>query len=145
MGTYFAKPGEVAGEWYIVNAKDQVLGRLATRIADVLRGKNKPQYTPHVDTGDFVIVVNAEKIKLTGKKMLQKEYIRHSGHPGGFRKVTYEKLLQTKPETAIIKAVKRMVPDSKLGRNQMRKLKVYKGEEHPHAPQKPKPFPGISN
>ena len=145
MGTYFAKPGEVPQEWYVVDAKDQILGRLATRIADVLRGKNKPQYTPHVDTGDFVVVINAEKIKLTGNKMQEKEYIRHSGYPGGIRRVTYDKLLDTKPEIAIIQAVKRMVPKGKLGRNQMKKLKVYKGEDHPHAPQKPKPFPGISN
>ncbi|HVE92753.1 MAG TPA: 50S ribosomal protein L13 [Actinomycetota bacterium] len=141
MKTYSAKPGEVPRHWYVVDATDQVLGRLATQIAVVLRGKHKPQFTPHLDTGDFVIVVNAEKIKLTGNKLEKKLFHRHSGYPGGLRSIEYGKLLQTHPERAVEKAVWGMLPKRRLGRQQIRKLKVYRGPEHPHEAQKPEPLP----
>ena len=138
--TYNAKPGEVAREWYLVDAEGQTLGRLATRIADTLRGKGKPQYTPHVDTGDFVIVVNAEKIAVTGKKLEDKRYYRHSGYPGGLRSRTLQEMLDRRPEEVVRKAVRGMLPTNRLARAQMRKLKVYAGPEHPHAAQQPKPL-----
>lgn len=137
MKTYMAKPNEVEQKWYIVDASGRTLGRLATEIATVLRGKNKPQFTPHVDTGDFVIVINAEKIVLTGKKLEQKMFYRHSGYPGGLKEIDYQTLLRTKPELAIEKAVKGMLPHNSLGRAINKKLKVYRGAEHPHAAQKP--------
>ena len=142
MKTYSAKPNEVQRHWYVVDATDQVLGRLATRIATVLRGKHKPQFTPHVDTGDFVVVVNCEKIKLTGNKLEAKMYHRHSGYPGGLRSLWYGKLLETHPERAIQKAVWGMMPKTSLGRRQMRKLKIYAGPEHPHKAQNPQPLDG---
>ena len=140
MKTYTAKPGEVTREWYLVDAEGQTLGRLATRIADTLRGKNKPQYTPHVDTGDFVIVVNAERIAVSGNKRQEKRYYRHSGYLGGLRSRTLEEMLDRRPEEVIRLAVKGMMPRNRLGRAQLRKLKVYAGPDHPHAAQQPKPF-----
>lgn len=137
MKTYMAKPGEVERKWYVVDATDQTLGRLATRIAEILRGKHKPTFTPHVDTGDFVVVVNAEKIHLTGKKWEQKKYYRHSGYPGGIKETTYKDLLQKKPEFIVEKAVKGMIPHNKLGNQIITKLKVYAGPEHPHQAQQP--------
>src|SRR5437870_10575071 len=125
MKTYSAKPGEIAREWYLVDAEGQTLGRLATRLADTLRGKGKAQYTPHVDTGDFVIVVNAEKIHVTGNKLEQKIYYRHSGYPGGLRERTLAEQLKRRPEEVIRKAVKGMLPKNKLASAQLRKLKVY--------------------
>jgi large subunit ribosomal protein L13 len=133
-----AKPEEIERQWYVVDATGQTLGRLATRIAEILRGKHKAIYTPHVDTGDYVIVINAEKIHLTGKKWEQKKYYRHSGYPGGLKETTYDKLLQKKPEFIIEKAVKGMIPHNKLGRQMIKKLKVYAGPEHPHQAQQPK-------
>ncbi|HOA40517.1 MAG TPA: 50S ribosomal protein L13 [Halanaerobiales bacterium] len=138
MRTYMAKPEEIERQWYVVDATGQTLGRLATRIAEILRGKHKAIYTPHVDTGDYVIVINAEKIHLTGKKWEQKKYYRHSGYPGGLKETTYDKLLQKKPEFIIEKAVKGMIPHNKLGRQMIKKLKVYAGPEHPHQAQQPK-------
>ena len=140
MKTYNAKPGEVAREWYLVDAEGQTLGRLATTIADTLRGKRKPQYTPHVDTGDFVIVVNAEKISVTGSKLDQKRYYRHSGYPGGLRSRTLREQLQRRPTEVIRTAVKGMLPKNRLARQQLTKLKVYAGSEHPHAAQNPRPL-----
>ena len=137
MRTYMAKPEEIERQWYVVDATGQTLGRLATRIAEILRGKHKAIYTPHVDTGDYVIVINAEKIHLTGKKWEQKKYYRHSGYPGGLKETTYDKLLQKKPEFIIEKAVKGMIPHNKLGRQMIKKLKVYAGPEHPHQAQQP--------
>ena len=138
--TWNAKPGEVARDWYVVDAEGKTLGRLATRIADTLRGKNKPQYTPHTDTGDFVIVVNAEKIAVTGKKLDEKLYRRHSGYPGGLKERPLREELARRPTEVIRKAVKGMLPRNRLARQQLRKLKVYAGPEHPHAAQQPKPM-----
>src|ERR671931_124721 len=138
MKTYNAKPGEIARDWYLVDAEGQTLGRLATRIADMLRGKGKPAYTPHVDTGDFVIVVNAEKINVTGNKLDQKRYFRHSGYPGGIRSRTLREQLERRPEEVLRTAVKGMLPRNRLGRAQLTKLKVYAGPEHPHEAQAPK-------
>ena len=140
--TYSAKPGEVERGWYVVDADGETLGRLATRIADALRGKLKPEYTPHIDTGDFVIVVNCERIRVTGKKMDDKIYYRHSGYHGGLREETLRDLLGRRPEEVIRRAVKGMVPRTRLGRAQLRKLKVYAGPEHPHEAQAPKPLAG---
>ena len=140
MKTYSAKPGEVTREWYLVDAEGKTLGRLATQIADTLRGKRKPQYTPHVDTGDFVIVVNAEKIQVTGNKLDQKRYYRHSGYPGGLKSRTLEEMLERRPEEVIRLAVKGMMPRNRLSRKQLTKLKVYAGPEHPHAAQQPQPM-----
>lgn len=137
MKTYSAKPGEVERKWYLIDAEDVVLGRLATKCATILRGKNKPQYTPHVDTGDFVVVINAEKIRVTGDKLLKKEYFHHSGHPGGLKSETLEEALAKHPERVIEHAVKGMLPKTTLGRAQGLKLKVYAGPEHPHAAQQP--------
>jgi large subunit ribosomal protein L13 len=139
--TWNAKPGDVTREWYVVDAEGQTLGRLATRIADVLRGKTKPQYTPHVDTGDFVVVVNAEKIGVTGKKLDQKRYYRHSGYPGGLRSRTLREQLERRPTEVIRVAVKGMLPKNRLASAQLTKLKIYAGPEHPHAAQAPKPLP----
>jgi large subunit ribosomal protein L13 len=137
MKTRFAKKDEVERKWYVVDATDQVLGRLATRIAVYLRGKHKPQFTPNVDAGDFVIVVNAEKVKLTGNKLEDKVYYHHTGYPGGIKAETAKSRLERKPELIIEKAVKGMLPKNRLGRALVKKLKVYKGSEHPHAAQKP--------
>jgi large subunit ribosomal protein L13 len=140
MKTYTAKKGEIAREWYLVDADGQTLGRLATRIADMLRGKNKPEYTPHVDTGDFVVVVNAEKIQVTGNKLDQKRYYRHSGYPGGLRSRTLREQLDRRPTEVLRKAVKGMLPKNRLARQQITKLKIYAGPEHPHEAQAPKPL-----
>ena len=137
MKTFSAKPEEVRRDWFVVDATDKILGRLATQIADVLRGKRKPTYTAHVDVGDFVIVVNAEKIAVTGNKREDKRYWRHSGYPGGIRFRTLGELLERRPEEVIRKAVKGMIPRNRLGRQQLRKLKVYAGPDHPHQAQKP--------
>ena len=140
MKTWNAKPGEVTRRWYVVDAEGQTLGRLATQIADTLRGKNKAEYTPHVDTGDFVVVVNAEKIAVTGKKLDEKLYHRHSGYPGGLRTRTLREQLQRRPTEVIRKAVKGMLPRNKLARAQIGKLKIYAGPEHPHSAQAPEPL-----
>ena len=138
MKTYSAKPSDIKRDWYVVDAQDKILGRLATEVAAILRGKHKPQFTPHIDTGDFVIVVNAEKVKVTGKKLEQKIYYRHSGYFGGLKEESLEKVLAEKPEQAVMRAVKGMLPGNKLGRAMLKKLKVYAGGEHPHAAQTPK-------
>ena len=138
MQTYHAKPGEVEREWVIIDAEDQVLGRVATKAAQILRGKHKPQYTPHVDTGDFVIIITADKIRVTGTKAATKEYYRHSGYPGGLKKETFTEAMTKHPERVIEHAVKGMLPKGTLGRAQAKKLKVYCGAEHPHAAQKPR-------
>lgn len=138
MKTYYAKPGEVEREWLLVDAEDVVLGRLAAQVATILRGKNKPQYTPHVDTGDFVIIVNAEKVKLTGAKYTDKQYAHHTGHPDGLRFETVQEALVKHPERVIEHAVKGMLPKTTLGREMFKKLKVYVGPDHPHAAQKPR-------
>lgn len=138
MKTYTATPQTVKRDWYVVDASGKTLGRLATEIARRLRGKHKPEYTPHVDTGDYIIVVNAEKIHVTGNKMKDKVYHSHSGYPGGVKSITLEKLLQKAPERAIEFAVKGMLPKNTLGRAMSRKLKVYAGSEHGHAAQQPK-------
>ena len=140
MRTYNAKPGEVERRWYVVDADGQTLGRLATRIADTLRGKDKAQYTPHVDTGDFVVVVNAEKVLVTGNKLDQKRYYRHSGYPGGLRSRTLREQLERRPTEVIRKAVKGMLPKNRLARRQLTKLKVYAGPDHPHEAQAPQPL-----
>lgn len=138
MKTYHAKPGEVQREWLVVDATDVPLGRLASRVATILRGKHKPQYTPHVDTGDFVIVVNAEKILLTGKKLEQKVYRRHSGHPGGLKETPVARLLEERPQLVVERAVKGMLPKNTLGTAMGKKLKVYAGPDHPHQAQGPR-------
>jgi large subunit ribosomal protein L13 len=140
MKTYSAKPGEITREWYLVDAEGKTLGRLATQIADTLRGKRKPQYTPHVDTGDFVIVVNADKIRVTGNKLDQKRYYRHSGYPGGLRSRTLREQLERRPTEVLRVAVKGMLPKNRLARQQITKLKIYAGPEHPHEAQNPKPL-----
>ena len=140
MKTYVATPQDREREWLVVDAADKTLGRLATQIADVLRGKRKPEYTPHCDVGDFVIVVNAEQIAVTGKKREEKLYHRHTGYPGGLRTRTLNDMLERRPEEVIRKAVKGMLPRNRLARAQLRKLKVYAGPDHPHAAQQPKPM-----
>ena len=140
MRTYSPKPGDIEKKWYVIDATDVVLGRLAAQAATLLRGKHKPIFAPHMDTGDFVVVVNAAKVALTGSKAEKKMAFRHSGYPGGLKSVSYSKLLATRPERAIEKAVAGMLPKNSLGRAQLRKLKVYAGPEHPHAAQKPQPF-----
>ncbi|TCS94153.1 50S ribosomal protein L13 [Hazenella coriacea] len=135
--TYMAKPLEVERKWYVVDAKGKTLGRLATEVATLLRGKHKPQFTPHVDTGDFVIVINASQVELTGKKLEQKMYYRHTGYPGGLRATSAGDLRATRPERMIELAVKGMLPKGTLGRQQLKKLKVYASSEHPHEAQQP--------
>ena len=137
MNTYMAKPADVQRKWYIVDAQNVVLGRLATHVATVLRGKHKPMYTPHVDTGDYVIIINAEKAVLTGKKLDQKMYYSHSGFPGGLHQTPYRRLMQEKPEFAVKKAIVGMLPKGPLGRSMAKKLRVYAGPEHEYAAQKP--------
>ena len=137
MKSFIAKPAEVERKWYVVDADGKTLGRLASEVASVLRGKNKPTYTPHVDCGDYVIVINAEKVAVTGKKRNEKIYKKHTGYPGGLREITFDKLQQKKPEEIIRHAVKGMLPDGALGRQMFKKLKVYAGAEHPHTAQKP--------
>jgi len=137
MKTYQAKKEELEYKWYLVNAEGKVLGRLATELVKILKGKNKPTYTPHLDTGDFVIVVNAGKVTLTGKKMKDKIYYHHTGYPGGIKEMNAEKLLAKKPTEMIRMAVKGMLPKNSLGRQMIRKLKIYAGPNHPHEAQKP--------
>jgi len=137
MKTYVAKPETVKREWFVIDAADKTLGRLATELARRLRGKHKPEYTPHVDTGDYIVVVNAEKVTVTGNKRQDKIYYSHTGYPGGLKEVSFEKLQAHKPEMIIEKAVKGMLPKGPLGRAMFRKLKVYAGNEHNHAAQKP--------
>jgi large subunit ribosomal protein L13 len=137
MKSYMARPLEVERKWYVVDAEGQTLGRLASEIAKVLRGKNKPQYTPHVDVGDFVVVVSADRLVVTGKKAEQKVYRRHSGYPGGLKTTSYERMMERRPEEVLRKAVYGMMPKNRLARRQMRKLKIYAGAEHPHAAQNP--------
>ncbi|MDD3269364.1 MAG: 50S ribosomal protein L13 [Syntrophomonadaceae bacterium] len=137
MKTYVAKPAEVEHKWYVIDASDQTLGRLSSEVASILRGKHKPIYTPHVDTGDFVIIINAEKIHLTGDKLNKKMYRTYSGYPGGLKEMDYRTLLQKKPEKAIETAVKGMLPHNRLGDKMFKKLKVYSGSTHPHQAQKP--------
>jgi large subunit ribosomal protein L13 len=135
--SYMARPLEVERKWYVIDAEGRILGRLASEIAKVLRGKNKPQYTPHVDVGDFVVVVNADRVVVTGKKAEQKVYRRHSGYPGGLKTRSYEQMMERRPEEILRKAVYGMMPKNRLARQQMRKLKIYAGPEHPHAAQNP--------
>jgi large subunit ribosomal protein L13 len=135
--TRFIKTEEAIKKWYIVDAKDQVLGRLATQVASILRGKNKPTFTPNMDTGDFVIVINADQIKMTGKREELKEYIHHSGYPGGLKIKSFQELISKKPEFVVEKSVKGMLPKNRLGNKLIKKLKVYRGSVHPHAAQKP--------
>jgi len=136
--TFHAKAGEVERQWWVVDATDQVLGRFATRIAMMLMGKHKPEYTPHIDVGDFVVVTNAEKIRLTGNKLDQKMHVTYSGHPGGQKKRSYRWLRENRPELLIESAVRRMMPSNKLAHQQIGKLKVYAGEQHPHQAQAPR-------
>ncbi len=138
--TYMAKPGEVKRKWYVVDAAGQTLGRLASEVAALLRGKHKPTYTPHVDTGDHVIVINAEKIRLSGNKLSDKKYYRHSGYPGGLKVTTAGEMLEKNPERMIELAVKGMLPKNRLGRKQGKKLYVYRGSEHKHQAQKPEVY-----
>jgi large subunit ribosomal protein L13 len=138
--TYTPKAGEVQREWLIIDATDVVLGRLASHTAALLRGKHKPTFAPHIDTGDFVIIVNAEKVALTGQKLQKKKAYRHSGYPGGLSSVTYDELLAKNPERAVEKAVRGMLPKNRIGAQQLRKLKVYRGAEHPHGTQLPKTY-----
>ncbi|HEX3611026.1 MAG TPA: 50S ribosomal protein L13 [Sporichthyaceae bacterium] len=140
MRTYSPKPGEVERRWHVIDATDIVLGRLASQTAQLLRGKHKPVFAPHADTGDFVIIINASKVALTGNKLADKRAYRHSGYPGGIRSVSYAELMGTSPRKAVEKAVKGMLPHNTLGRAQLRKLKVYAGPEHPHQAQQPAPF-----
>ena len=137
MKSFIAKPSDIERKWYVVDAEGKTLGRLATEVATVLRGKHKPTYTPHMDCGDYVIVVNAEKVDVTGKKRKEKIYKRHTGYPGGLREVTFEKLQEKKPEEIVRHAVKGMMPNGRLGRQMYKKLKVYAGPEHNHQAQKP--------
>lgn len=138
--TYTAKPGEVAAAWHLVDAEGQVLGRLASRLATILQGKHRPTYTPHVDTGDYVVVVNAAKIRLTGKKLQQKVYHRLSTRPGHLKTIPISSLMATRPDRVVREAVRRMLPRSKLARAMLRKLKVYSGPDHPHEAQNPQPL-----
>lgn len=137
MKTSFAKRPDIERRWHVVDADGLVVGRLATQVASILRGKNKPVFTPHIDTGDFVIVLNAEKVRFTGRKLDNKEYFRHTGYPGGIRKKTAREIMKETPEKIIISAVRGMLPKNTLGRQQMKKLKVYRGAEHPHDAQNP--------
>ena len=137
MRTYSAKPETVEHDWYVVDATDKPLGRLASEVAKRLRGKHKPVYTPHVDTGDYIVVVNAEKVRVTGAKSTDKIYHHHTGYPGGLKSISFEKLIDKAPERVIQSAVKGMLPRNPLGRAMFKKLKVYAGEEHPHAAQQP--------
>jgi large subunit ribosomal protein L13 len=140
LRTYTPKPGEVTRTWHVIDATDVVLGRLASQTAILLRGKHKPTFAPHVDGGDFVIIINADKVALTGAKLEQKKAYRHSGFPGGLKSQSYQELLAKNPAKAVEKAVRGMLPKTTLGRAQLTKLKVYSGAEHPHAAQKPQPF-----
>jgi large subunit ribosomal protein L13 len=138
--TYSPKPGDISRAWHVIDAEDVVLGRLATHAATLLRGKHKPTYAPHMDTGDFVVVVNADKVALTGHKREQAKVYRHSGYPGGLRSQTFGEMLDSKPDRLVEKTIKGMLPKNRLGRAMASKLKVYAGPDHPHAAQKPQPF-----
>ena len=140
MKTYSVKAGEIERDWFVVDARDQVLGRFASEVAKILRGKHKPTFSPHLDVGDYVVVINAADIRLTGKKADQKEYFRHSGYMGGERFVPFKTMIARYPERVIEKAVKGMLPKNRLGRQMFKKLKVYAGSEHPHTPQAPRPL-----
>jgi large subunit ribosomal protein L13 len=139
--TYSAKPKDIVRKWFVVDLENQILGRAATEIARILRGKHKPQFTPHIDTGDFVIAVNAEKIKLTGKKLTDKRYYRHSGYIGNLKSVTVGEVLESNPDRVLRAAVRGMLPKNTLGRAQLKKLKIYAGSDHPHQAQQPTPLP----
>ncbi len=138
MKTFFAKKEEITRDWYLIDAQGKILGRLASEVAKLLRGKHKPIYTPHLDTGDYIVVLNAEKVRLTGKKLEEKIYYHHSGYPGGLKQITLKELLKRKPEDLIRMAVKGMLPKNSLGRKLLKKLKIYRGGEHPHQAQGPK-------
>ncbi len=140
MKSYMAKPGSVERKWYLVDADGMVFGRLASQVASILRGKNKPEFTPHVDTGDYVIIINAEKAVFTGNKLSQKIYYRHSGYMGHIKETKYEHLMQEKPEFAMYEAIRRMLPKNKLGHQMLTKVRIFKGPEHDHAAQKPEPL-----
>jgi len=140
MKTLSAKKIDVEKKWYVVDAEDQVVGRLATRVAMILRGKHKPIYTPHVDTGDFVVIVNADKVRFTGKKLDDKKYYHHTGYPGGIKMKTARQILEKNPERILMSAIRGMIPKNTLGRSQLSKLKVYSGKEHPHVAQNPEPI-----
>jgi large subunit ribosomal protein L13 len=137
MNSYMAKAETVERKWYVIDATDKILGRMSSQVATILRGKNKPIYTPHVDTGDFVIIINAEKVKLTGKKLDQKPYRHHSFYPGGLKEVPYRRMIETKPELVIEESIRRMLPTGSLGREMFKKLKVFRGPVHNHDAQKP--------
>jgi large subunit ribosomal protein L13 len=137
MKTYMANAQNVKRKWYVIDATDKTLGRMASQVASILRGKNKPTYTPHVDTGDFVIIINAEKVHLTGNKLEQKLYRYHTGYPGGLKEIPYKKMIENKPELIIEEAVRRMIPSGNLGRQMIKKLKVFRGPVHNHEAQKP--------
>lgn len=141
MRTYTPRPADVEPKWYVVDAEDMILGRLSTKVAHVLRGKHKPTFAPHIDVGDFVIVVNADKVRLTGRKGEQKMAHRHSGFPGSLKSVPFARLLAERPEALVERSVRGMLPRNTIGRAQLRKLKVYAGPDHPHAAQKPAPLP----
>ena len=140
MKTVSAKKETVRRDWYVVDATDKVLGRIATEIANRLRGKHKPEFTPHIDTGDYIVVVNADKVRVTGNKVTDKMYFRHTGYPGGIKETSFGKLMETHPERAFVIAVKGMMPRNKLSRAMLGKLKIYAGGEHPHTAQQPKPL-----
>ncbi len=140
MRTYMAKKGEVEQRWHLVDGDDKVVGRLASRIARVLMGKHRPEYTPHIDTGDYIVVVNAAKVRFTGRKAENKRYYHYTGHPGGLRERTVSNLLANKPEEILYLAVRRMLPKTRLGRQMIQKLKIYPGAEHPHEAQQPQPL-----
>ena len=140
MRTYTPKPGDIERSWHVIDATDVVLGRLASQAAQLLRGKHKPTFAPHVDTGDFVIIINADKVALTGNKLVQKQAYHHSGYPGGLRSTSYTELLAKHPERAVEKAIRGMLPKNSLARQQLSKLKVYAGPEHPHQAQRPVPY-----
>lgn len=140
MRTFTGKTAEIEREWFVVDAENQTLGRLASRIAPILRGKHKPTFTPHLDCGDFVVIVNADKVRVTGRKLDQKLYYRHSGYPGGLKSTSLRDQLENHPERVLQSAIKGMLPKNKLGRRMIRKLKVYAGDSHPHQAQQPKPL-----
>lgn len=140
MRTFSPKPGDITRQWHVIDATDVILGRLATHAAQLLRGKHKPTYAPHVDTGDFVVIINADKVAVSGAKRTNKVLYRHSGYPGGLKELGYGKLLDERPEYAIMMAVRGMLPKNSLGRQMLRKLRVYSGDSHPHTAQQPQPF-----
>ncbi len=140
MKTFSPTPKDIRREWFVVDAADQVLGRLAAQIANRLRGKHKPEFAPHMDNGDFIVVINCEKIRVTGNKAADKKYYRHSGYVGGLKTMTFEKVMETKPHLALMQAVKGMLPKNRLSRAMMKKLRIYAGTEHPHTAQLPKPL-----